>query len=104
MAPESQKAPDRRSAEEIRGEIMALVDEYACLAHLPAPFVPGKSAVPVSGRVYDASDIKSLVDSALEFWLTSGRFNDAFEARLAEILGARYALTVNSGSSANLVA
>jgi len=80
------------------------VDEYARVAHDRTPFVVGKSAVPVSGRVYDASDIKSLVDSALEFWLTTGRFNDAFEERLAGVLGARYVLTVNSGSSANLVA
>ncbi len=100
----SRELSNRRSADTIRGEIMALVDEYARVAHAPAPFVPGASAVPVSGRVYDAGDIKSLVDSALEFWLTTGRFNDAFEERLAGLLGARYVLTVNSGSSANLVA
>ena len=104
MSSDSRELPKDRSAETIRGEIMALVDEYARIAHAPAPFVPGASPVPVSGRVYDAGDIKSLVDSALEFWLTTGRFNDAFEERLAGILGARYVLTVNSGSSANLVA
>jgi CDP-4-dehydro-6-deoxyglucose reductase, E1 len=104
MPPDLQALPNTRSAEEIRGDIMRLVDEYARVAHPPAPFACGESAVPVSGRVYDASDIKSLVDSALEFWLTTGRFNDAFEERLAGILGARYVLTVNSGSSANLVA
>ena len=100
----SRELSNGRSADTIRGEIMALVDEYAQLVHAPAPFVPGASAVPVSGRVYDAGDIKSLVESALEFWLTTGRFNDAFEERLAGLLSARYALTVNSGSSANLVA
>jgi CDP-6-deoxy-D-xylo-4-hexulose-3-dehydrase len=104
MPPRSPALPASRSAADIRGDIMQLVDEYARVAHARAPFVPGSSAVPVSGRVYDGSDIKSLVDSALEFWLTTGRFNDAFEERLAAILGARYVLTVNSGSSANLVA
>jgi len=104
MPPDSHELSNSRSAEDIRGDIMRLVEEYARMAHAPAPFVPGRSAVPVSGRVYDASDIKSLVDSALEFWLTTGRFNDAFEERLAGVLGARYVLTVNSGSSANLVA
>jgi CDP-6-deoxy-D-xylo-4-hexulose-3-dehydrase len=93
-----------RSAAEIRGDIMRLVEEYAQVAHGAVRFVPGQSPVPVSGRVYDARDIKSLVDSALEFWLTAGRFNDSFEERLSKVLGARYVLTVNSGSSANLVA
>lgn len=104
MPPDTHALPNARSADDIRGEIMRLVDEYAALRHAPAPFLAGQSPVPVSGRVYDGSDIKSLVDSALEFWLTTGRFNDAFEERLAQILGARYVLTVNSGSSANLVA
>ncbi len=62
------------------------------------------SDVPVSGRVYDASDMQSSADAALDFWLTTGRFNDAFEEKLSKRIGARYAMTVNSGSSANLVA
>lgn len=95
---------DERSPDVIRGEIMQLVEEYCREVHGPRPFVPGQSSVPVSGRVFDASDVKSLVDSALEFWLTTGRFNTAFEANLAKSIGIRYALTVNSGSSANLVA
>jgi CDP-6-deoxy-D-xylo-4-hexulose-3-dehydrase len=66
--------------------------------------VPGVSPCPVNGRVYDASDMRSLVDSSLDFWLTTGRFNDAFEAGLAKRTGAEFAMTVNSGSSANLVA
>ena len=104
MPPDTHSLPNARSADDIRGDILRLVEEYAALKHAPAPFLAGQSPVPVSGRVYDGSDIKSLVDSALDFWLTTGRFNDAFEARLARVLGARYALTVNSGSSANLVA
>jgi len=83
---------------------MELVEEYSAVAHAPKPFVAGQSSVPVSGRVFDASDVKSLVDSALDFWLTTGRFNEEFQEKLAKRVGARYALTVNSGSSANLVA
>ena len=93
-----------RDASVIEAEIMALVEEYHAVAHAGTPFVAGASAVPVSGRVFDASDIKSLVESSLEFWLTAGRFNDRFQDRLAKRIGARYLLTVNSGSSANLVA
>ena len=93
-----------RDASVIEAEIMALVEEYHAVAHAGTPFVAGASAVPVSGRVFDASDIKSLVESSLEFWLTAGRFNDRFQDRLANRIGARYLLTVNSGSSANLVA
>lgn len=83
---------------------MELVEEYSALAHAPKPFVAGQSPVPVSGRVFDASDVKSLVDSALDFWLTTGRFNEEFQQKLAKRIGARYAMTVNSGSSANLIA
>lgn len=64
----------------------------------------GQSPCPVSGRVYGAGDMRSLVDSSLDFWLTTGPFNDAFEAGLATRLGAEFAMTVNSGSSANLCA
>ena len=88
----------------LRRQILDLVEVYHAKAHQSAAFVPGQSSVPVSGRVYDASDMRSLVDSSLDFWLTTGRFNDAFEARLAARLGAKFAMTVNSGSSANLVA
>ncbi len=91
-------------AEALKAQILELVGRYHALAHAPKPFTPGVSAAPVSGRVYAASDMQSLVDCALDFWLTTGRFNDAWEARLAERLGARHVLTVNSGSSANLVA
>jgi CDP-6-deoxy-D-xylo-4-hexulose-3-dehydrase len=83
---------------------MGLVEEYCCTVHAAKPFVPGQSSVPVSGRKFDSSDVKSLVDSALEFWLTTGRFNDMFQAALAKRVGARFALTLNSGSSANLAA
>jgi CDP-6-deoxy-D-xylo-4-hexulose-3-dehydrase len=91
-------------AEDLRAKILALAAEYAALAHTPAPFDMEKSAVPVSGKVYGAPEMVALVDSALDFWLTTGRFNDAFEAKLAAALASRYVLTVNSGSSANLLA
>jgi len=88
----------------VREEIMGLVSEYCRLAHGEKPFVAGNSSIPVSGRVFDETDVRSLVDAALEFWLTAGRFNKRFEAELAGRVGVRHALTVNSGSSANLVA
>ncbi len=98
------RAADFQDPAELREAILELVGRYHELAHAPSAFAPGVSPVPVSGRVYDASDMKALVDSALDFWLTTGRFNDAFEKRLSERIGVRHSLTVNSGSSANLVA
>jgi CDP-4-dehydro-6-deoxyglucose reductase, E1 len=88
----------------LRGLILDLVGEYAEAYHAPKPFVRGESPVPVSGKVYGAADMRSLVDSSLDFWLTTGRFNDEFETKLAERLGVRHCLTTNSGSSANLLA
>ncbi|HZV19791.1 MAG TPA: lipopolysaccharide biosynthesis protein RfbH [Sphingobium sp.] len=89
---------------QLRALILDLTSEYARRFHAPKPFVPGQSPVPVSGKVYDGSDMRNLVDSSLDFWLTTGRFNEAFEARLAQRLGVAHALTTNSGSSANLLA
>ncbi len=78
--------------------------EYYEFAHKPAAFARGKSAVPVSGRTYDAEDMRYLVDSALDFWLTTGRFAEEFEREFAGFLGAGSASLCNSGSSANLLA
>lgn len=89
---------------QMRALILDLTGEYARKFHAPKPFVPGSSPVPVSGKVYGENDMRMLVDSALDFWLTTGRFNDAFEARLAARLGVQHVLTTNSGSSANLLA
>lgn len=89
---------------ELRSLILDLTGEFARRFHAPKPFVAGESAVPVSGKVYGANDMRNLVDSSLDFWLTTGRFNDEFEARLAKRLGVAHALTTNSGSSANLLA
>ena len=88
----------------MRTLILDLVGHYARTAHAPRPFIAGQSPVPVSGKVYGDSDMRMLVDSALDFWLTTGRFNDAFEERLAKRIGVTHALTTNSGSSANLLA
>jgi CDP-4-dehydro-6-deoxyglucose reductase, E1 len=97
------KPKESPEAEQLRAQILDLVGRYHDLAHRAPAFAPGAS-VPVSGRVYGAREMQTLVDSALDFWLTTGRFNDAFEQKLAAGVGAKYALTVNSGSSANLVA
>jgi CDP-6-deoxy-D-xylo-4-hexulose-3-dehydrase len=88
----------------LRAQILELAARYAELEYAPKPFVAGTSPVQVSGRVVGAPEITALVDSSLECWLTTGRFNDMFEARLAKYLGARRVLTCNSGSSANLLA
>ncbi len=70
----------------------------------PHPFNPGSTPVPPSGKVIGAPELSMMVDAALDGWLTTGRFNEAFEQRLAGFLGAQFALTTNSGSSANLLA
>jgi CDP-6-deoxy-D-xylo-4-hexulose-3-dehydrase len=91
-------------ANDLRKQILALVEEYAAEAHSAKTFKAGVSSVPVSGKVYGAAEITSLVDASLDFWLTTGRFNANFEKKLQEYLGVRFALTCNSGSSANLLA
>lgn len=87
-----------------REGILEAVRDYARGSLAPAPFVPGESPVPVSGKTLDAEDIASLVDSSLDGWLTSGRFTQEFQRSLADYVGARSATFVNSGSSANLCA
>jgi CDP-4-dehydro-6-deoxyglucose reductase, E1 len=93
-----------RTPDELRSEILALVAEYRQAAFPERGFVPGLDRVPVAGRVFDECELQRLVDSALDFWLTSGRFASAFERELAPVFGARSAVLVNSGSSANLLA
>ncbi|MFM2343377.1 MAG: hypothetical protein RLZZ592_3030 [Pseudomonadota bacterium] len=93
-----------KSPDAIRREIAALVQQYADIVHAPKPFVPGESVVPVSGKVIGAKELQLMVEASLDGWLTTGRFNAAFEERLAKYLGVKHLITVNSGSSANLVA
>jgi CDP-4-dehydro-6-deoxyglucose reductase, E1 len=88
----------------LRRQILDLVAQYHEAAFPPPAFTPGQSAVPVSGRVFDAADMQSLVDSALDFWLTTGRFAGQFEKSFARYFGVRDAVLVNSGSSADLLA
>ncbi|MDD3886004.1 MAG: lipopolysaccharide biosynthesis protein RfbH [Victivallaceae bacterium] len=91
----------------LHDEILAKTAEYYRLVHAPAQnaqFEPGKSRVNYAGRVFDEKEICNLVDSSLEFWLTYGRYSKEFEKKLAAYLGIRFALLVNSGSSANLLA
>ena len=94
-------------AEQLRVEIFNKVRDYYKLVHEPnhnVEFISGKSRVNYAGRVFDENEMINLVDSSLEFWLTYGRYSKKFERELAEYLGFRYALLVNSGSSANLLA
>jgi len=93
-----------KTKEELRKQISELVAEYAELDFAPKEFVAGESHVPVSGKVLGAKEVQYMVDASLDAWLTTGRFNDAFEKRLKKFLGVKHVLTVNSGSSANLVA
>lgn len=89
---------------DLRQQILSLVTQYAESALVPAPFVPGQSPVPPSGKVLGAPELVNMVDASLDAWLTTGRFNEAFEQRLAAYIGVKFALTTNSGSSANLLA
>jgi CDP-6-deoxy-D-xylo-4-hexulose-3-dehydrase len=91
-------------AAQIKSEIFKLVSDYYEEIHAKRIFSKGITPVPVSGKVFDAKDIQSVVDSALDGWFTTGRFNDAFQKKLSAFIGVRHVLTVNSGSSANLVA
>jgi CDP-6-deoxy-D-xylo-4-hexulose-3-dehydrase len=95
----SPKAPDA-----IRREIAALVQQYSDIVHVSKPFVPGETVVPPSGKVVGAQELKYMVEASLDGWLTTGRFNAEFEIKLASFIGIKHLITVNSGSSANLVA
>lgn len=92
------------SRDQGRHDILSAVSEYAGERLAPAEFVPGVTPVPVSGKVLTPEDFVALVDSSLDGWLTAGRFTEKFQRALARYVGARSAVFVNSGSSANLVA
>jgi CDP-4-dehydro-6-deoxyglucose reductase, E1 len=91
-------------AQELRADILDKVREYYRLRHAPKSFLPGSTKVPYAGRVFDAEEMVAAVDSVLDFWLTLGPQGDSFERELANYVGIRHGLMVNSGSSANLVA
>lgn len=91
-------------ANELRAQINSLVKEYAAEVYAPKIFVAGESVIPPSGKVIGSAELENMVDASLDGWLTTGRFNEQFEKKLAEFIGVKFALSVNSGSSANLVA
>ena len=91
-------------ASELRDQILDLAEEYFHEQFPQRDFVPGESAVPVSGKVLSGRDLRNLVDASLDCWLTTGRFAKEFERRFARFFGVRGCSLVNSGSSANLVA
>lgn len=89
---------------EARSQILSLVADYCREFHNKKEAFKEGDRIPYASRVYNEDEMVNLVDSALEFWLTSGRYTDEFEAELARYLGVRYCSLVNSGSSANLLA
>jgi CDP-6-deoxy-D-xylo-4-hexulose-3-dehydrase len=89
---------------ELRKQIAKLVNEYAAITLAPQPFLPGLTVVPPSGKLLGSEELMNMVDASLDGWLTSGRFNTEFEKKLAAFIGIKHLITVNSGSSANLVA
>ncbi len=93
-----------KTTESLRKDIAGLVKEYAELQYVKQDFEPGKDIVPPSGKVIGATELQYMVDASLDGWLTTGRFNEQFEKELADFIGIKSLITVNSGSSANLVA
>ena len=96
-----------KTKKKVKQKIFKNVKEYFELVHNDSfnkDFIEGKTKIVYAGRVFDEKEMLKLVDSALEFWLTSGRFTNEFERKLANFIGIKYASLVNSGSSANLLA
>jgi len=101
---ENTKLDQDIESSEIRENILKLVTKYANISHTKKEFKAGKTIIPVSGKVYDDTELQLLVSSSLDFWLTSDRFNKKFEEELSKFLDCKFVLTTNSGSSANLLA
>ena len=95
---------DDSESELIREQIIDLTRNYYEKIHSPKKFISGKTVVPVSGKVFDETELQLLISSSLDFWLTSDRFNKEFEKNLSSFLNSSFVLTTNSGSSANLLA
>src|SRR5436309_2501995 len=93
-----------KTPQQLRAEILDLVREYHHAAFPAKPFDGATTSIPCAGRVFDGDDIVHLVDSSLDFWLTTGRYAAQFEREFAQFWGLRHAILLNSGSSANLVA
>jgi CDP-6-deoxy-D-xylo-4-hexulose-3-dehydrase len=90
--------------DKIRKQILELVKEYSVLEFAPKKFIPGQTVIPPSGKLLDSKELENMVEASLDGWLTTGRFNELFEKKLADFIGVKHLITVNSGSSANLVA
>jgi CDP-6-deoxy-D-xylo-4-hexulose-3-dehydrase len=99
-----QQGSDQKTADQLRQEIATLVQQYHQAAFPTKPFLGGISTLPVSGKVFDADEMQHLVESSLDFWLTTGRYAEQFETQFAKVMGMKHALLCNSGSSANLLA
>ena len=93
-----------KTTESLRKEIASLVEKYAELQYVKKGFEPGKDIVPPSGKVIGVTELQYMIDASLDGWLTTGRFNKQFEKDLGDFIGVKHLITVNSGSSANLVA
>ena len=94
----------KQKLDNIRAEISNLVSKYAEELYKPTDFVPDETVIPPSGKLLGKEELQNMVDASLDGWLTTGRFNKEFEEKLAAFIGVNYCLSVNSGSSANLVA
>lgn len=94
----------KNKLETLRSEIAYLVSEYAKEQYKVKPFLPGETVIPPSGKLLGEEELQNMVAASLDGWLTTGRFNAEFEKKLASYLGVKYCLSVNSGSSANLIA
>jgi len=95
---------EKAMSQVLRQYIKAEIPKFVSYDKKQPSFIPGESVVPPSGKVIGSTELEYMVDASLDGWLTTGRFNDQFEATLAEFIGVKHAITVNSGSSANLVA
>lgn len=89
---------------ELKKQILGLVEQYSALQYAEKSFTAGTDVIPPSGKIIGVGELKNMVEASLDGWLTAGRFNEAFEQRLGDFLGAKHVLTTNSGSSANLLA
>ena len=88
----------------LRNKISSLVKKYSDLEFKRRKFIPGKSTIPPTGKVIGDLELQNMVEASLDGWLTAGRFNKDFEKKLAKFIGIKQLITVNSGSSANLIA
>jgi len=93
-----------KKLKKLEDKIYNLTESFCDINLKKEKFVPGKTYIPASGRVIDSLEIKNLISASLDGWLTTGRFNKNFQNTLAKYLGVKNLITVNSGSSANLIA